>query len=384
VTGSLQWRPTENSTLTLDALLAKFTNNRDETYLEVISFSRSGQGLPQTDVVNFQADDKGNLIKGTFDDVDARVEYRHDDLKTEFNQFTLTYDTKFGDAATSTSSTASRARSRTTRSRRPSRSIATTATATATTIRPTTSCRSSTTASIRPTRPTSSTAPATPRAIRRCCACVPARRSTPSRRSAPTSTTKILDGFKLRYGGDWKEFGFNSSEQRLFSRNLAATGTTYTAEAGFPLPAGVTVADVSRLITGFGRGPRPAGRHPDLVDRAGPGQAEEGHRLRLQLHQRQRRLPPERAEPAGRLREITEKDNAFYLQADFDYDLFNIPVRGNFGVRYVKTEQGALGHYNGQQAMSWSPCRRHGHPNRSRRSTRPDHVAASTPTPCRP
>jgi iron complex outermembrane receptor protein len=40
----------------LDALLAKFTNNRDETYLEVISFSRSGAGLPQTDVVNFQAD----------------------------------------------------------------------------------------------------------------------------------------------------------------------------------------------------------------------------------------------------------------------------------------------------------------------------------------
>jgi iron complex outermembrane receptor protein len=48
-----------NSTLTLDALLAKFTNNRDETYLEVISFSRSGAGLPQTDVTNFTADSKG-------------------------------------------------------------------------------------------------------------------------------------------------------------------------------------------------------------------------------------------------------------------------------------------------------------------------------------
>ncbi len=98
MTGSLQWRPTENSTLTLDALLAKFTNNRDETYLEVISFSRSGQGLPQTDVLSYTAGDNGDMIKGTFNDVDARVEYRHDDLSTEFNQFTLAYDTKFGEA----------------------------------------------------------------------------------------------------------------------------------------------------------------------------------------------------------------------------------------------------------------------------------------------
>jgi TonB-dependent receptor len=48
----------------------------------------------------------------------------------------------------------------------------------------------------------------------------------------------------------------------------------------------------------------------------------------------------------GAVRAITEKDTAFYLQGDFDYDIFNIPVRGNIGVRWIKTEQAATGHYN--------------------------------------
>jgi iron complex outermembrane receptor protein len=45
----------------------------------------------------------------------------------------------------------------------------------------------------------------------------------------------------------------------------------------------------------------------------------------------------------GAMRQITEKDTAFYIQGDFDYDIFNIPVRGNVGVRYVKTDQSATG-----------------------------------------
>jgi TonB-dependent receptor len=48
----------------------------------------------------------------------------------------------------------------------------------------------------------------------------------------------------------------------------------------------------------------------------------------------------------GALRQIEEKDVSFYIQGDFDYDIANIPVRGNVGVRYVKTDQSALGHYN--------------------------------------
>ncbi|TCS13270.1 TonB-dependent receptor [Caulobacter sp. BK020] len=346
VTGSLQWRPTENSTLTLDALLAKFTNNRDETYLEVISFSRSGAGLPQTDVVNFQADDKGHLIKGTFDDVDARVEYRHDDLKTEFNQFTLTYDTRFGDAGHLNVVYGQ------------SRSIQDNPVQTTFSFDRYNSDGYSYDYSqndklpnfnygFDPTNPANFTYSAS-----NANGDASLLRLRPSKAVNTFKTFRadvdyeILDGFKLRYGGDYKEYGFSSWEKRLFSRNLAATGTTFTAEAGFPLPAGVTVADVSRLITGFGRGlDLPSGVPtswiaPDL-DKLKKAIGYDCNCINANGDFRLSVL-----NQLGALRAITEKDTAFYIQGDFDYDIFNIPVRGNLGVRYVKTEQSATGHYN--------------------------------------
>lgn len=346
VTGSLQWRPTENSTLTLDALLAKFTNNRDETYLEVISFSRSGAGLPQTDVVNFQADDKGHLIKGTFDDVDARVEYRHDDLKTEFNQFTLTYDTKFGDAGHLNVVYGQ------------SRSIQDNPVQTTFSFDRYNSDGYSYDYSANDKLPSFNYGfdPTNPANFAYSASNANGDASLLRMRPSKAVNTfktfradvdyEILDGFKLRYGGDYKEYGFTSWEQRLYSRNLASTGTTFTAEAGFPLPAGATVADVSRLITGFGRGlDLPAGVPtswiaPDL-DKLKKVIGYDCNCINANGDFRLSVL-----NQLGALRAITEKDTAFYIQGDFDYDIFNIPVRGNIGVRYVKTEQAATGHYN--------------------------------------
>jgi TonB-dependent receptor len=346
VTGSLQWRPTENSTLSLDALLAKFTNNRDETYLEVISFSRSGAGLPQTDVVSFDADSKGNLIKGTFNDVDARVEYRHDDLKTEFNQFTLAYDTKFGD------------RGHLNVTYGQSRSIQANPTQTTFSFdRYDTDGYSydysangklpSFNYGFDPTNPANFTySPSNALGDASLLRLRPSKAVNTFKTLRADVDYEIIDGFKLRYGGDYKEYGFSSWEQRLYSRNLASTGTTFTSEAGFALPAGVTVADVSRLITGFGRGlDLPAGVPtswiaPDL-EKLKKAIGYDCNCINANGDFRLSTL-----NQLGALRAITEKDTAFYLQGDFDYDIFNIPVRGNFGVRYVKTEQAATGHYN--------------------------------------
>lgn len=346
VTGSLQWRPTENSTLTLDALLAKFTNNRDETYLEVISFSRSGAGVPQTDVVNFTADSKGNLIKGTFDDVDARVEYRHDDLKTEFNQLALTYDTKFGDAGHFTATYGQ------------SRSIQANPTQTtfsfdrydtdgysydysANDKLPTFNYGfDPTKASNFQYSPSNLLGDASLLRLR------PSKAVNTFKTFRADVDYEILNGFKLRYGGDYKEYGFSSWEQRLFSRNLATTGTTFTAEAAYGLPAGTSVADVSRLITGFGRGlDLPAGVPtswiaPDL-DKLKKVLGYDCNCINANGDFRLSTL-----NQLGAVRSVTEKDTAFYIQGDFDFDLLNIPVRGNLGVRQIKTEQSATGHYN--------------------------------------
>ncbi|WP_454761546.1 TonB-dependent receptor [Caulobacter segnis] len=346
VTGSLQWRPTDRSTLTLDAMLAKFTNNRDETYLEIISFSRSGAGLPQTDVVNYTADSKGTLIKGTFDDVDARVEYRHDDLKTEFNQFVLTYDTKFGDAGHLNVVYGQ------------SRSIQDNPVQTTFSFDRYDSDNYSYDYSANDKLPNFNygfdpTNPANYQySASNALGDASLLRLRPSKAVNTFKTFRadvdyeIINGFKLRYGGVYKKYGFNSWEKRLYSRNLASTGTTFTAEAAFGLPAGTTIADVSRVITGFGRGlDLPAGvptswLAPDLEKL----KTKLGYDCNCINANGDFRLSV--ANQLGALRQITEKDTSFYLQGDFDYDIANIPVRGNIGVRWVKTEQDALGHYN--------------------------------------
>jgi TonB-dependent receptor len=347
VTGSLQWRPTDRSTLTLDAMLAKFTNNRDETYLEIISFSRSGAGVPQTDVVNYAADGKGTLIKGSFDDVDARVEYRHDDLKTEFNQFSLTYDTKFGDAGHLNVVYGQ------------SRSIQDNPTQTTFSFDRYDSDGYSYDYSqndklpnfdygFDPTNPANyQYSPVNTKGDASLLRMRPSKAVNTFKTFRADVDYQILNGFKLRYGGNYKEYGFSSWEQRLNARVLTGnSATSFTSEAAFGLPAGVSIADVSQVITGFGRGLNlPSGvptswLAPDL------GKLEDklGYNCNCVNANGDFRLSVNNQ--LGAMRSITEKDTALYLQGDFDYDIFNIPVRGNIGVRYVKTEQEATGHYS--------------------------------------
>jgi len=100
VTFSLQAEPWTGGELTFDTLYAKLDGSRQEEYLEVISFSRSGQGNPQTDVVSAIIDNQNNLIAGVFNDVDIRTEQRFDELSTEFTQFSLAFEQELGDRAT--------------------------------------------------------------------------------------------------------------------------------------------------------------------------------------------------------------------------------------------------------------------------------------------
>ena len=46
VTGSLQWKPSDRTTLSLDMLYSKIDAKRDEHYIEAISFSRGGNARP--------------------------------------------------------------------------------------------------------------------------------------------------------------------------------------------------------------------------------------------------------------------------------------------------------------------------------------------------
>ena len=98
LTGSLQFQATDSTLLTFDALHADFKSQRTEQYLEAISFSRGTTGKPQTVILpGAVVDDTNSLVFGTFNNVDVRVETRDEELQTKFNQFTGSVAQEFGD-----------------------------------------------------------------------------------------------------------------------------------------------------------------------------------------------------------------------------------------------------------------------------------------------
>lgn len=96
VTASLQFKPTDRTQFSLDALYSKIDATRDEKYIEAISFSRGGAGKPQT-VVRDGVIENGALVYGLFDDVDIRSESRHDEWNTVFTQIGLEGEHEFTD-----------------------------------------------------------------------------------------------------------------------------------------------------------------------------------------------------------------------------------------------------------------------------------------------
>ncbi len=105
-TGSIQWKPSENTLFSLDGLWADFKATRQERYLEANGFSVSGActaasrptncGVADIDVTAMHIAN-GVMDTGTFDDVDIRVENRFDRLDTKFKQVTLEGMQKLGD-----------------------------------------------------------------------------------------------------------------------------------------------------------------------------------------------------------------------------------------------------------------------------------------------
>jgi iron complex outermembrane recepter protein len=97
MTGSLQFAPSEQTQFSLDMLYADFNAKRSESFLEALSFSRTGSGKPQTIVRDGAVDANGNLVYGVFDNVDVRSEARFDELETKFTQLTLSGEHEISD-----------------------------------------------------------------------------------------------------------------------------------------------------------------------------------------------------------------------------------------------------------------------------------------------
>ncbi|MFZ5669824.1 MAG: TonB-dependent receptor [Pseudomonadota bacterium] len=332
---SVQYRPWDSTTISLDLLYADLDSTRQEDFLETLSFSRSGaQGKGATDVLAAEVNSRNNMVYGLFNDVDVRSESRFDALETEFTQWTFDVQHEFNEQWRG-SFVAGRAESV---FRNPRQT-------TVTLDRLDTDGYSwdfrgndrepKIDYGFDVTNPAnwswinSPPAGATGSEIRIRPQGVDNRYTT--WRFDLTFDANEVWTFKT--GLNWANFEFDSFEFRR------ATETSVPA-----LPVGTTVADISKLLTGFNSG----GLHrswliPDLnaIARAFDIYCDcntgvTGGDFTL--------FGPTNGSARGNNRAADEIARSAYLQAQFRTDLFDMPFRGDFGVRYVETEIDAEGY----------------------------------------
>jgi len=338
-TGSIQWKPNDKTLVTFDALYADFKATREERYLEAPSFSVSGActtatsangtcGIAQTDVVAATIDSSNTLTKGTFNNVDLRVEDRFDKLDTKFTQFTLAGEHEFNDRWKA-DFVAGHARSD---FRNP---IQTTLTFDQLNVQnysydytqdrvPLLSYGSANL-----TSPTAWT--------------LTQIRERPQTALNTYDNAQVnvyftpIEAIKLTGGLDYKKYEFITTELRR------SNGTTANQEAVIPAAiAAIPLANYSQITTLNTKGlDAPAGTAVNwlvpnlnvansllsLYDQTAFGGA---------FH-----LGPEPA--LGNNNAVKERDTGGFLQADWKTELMGMPFRGNVGVRYVRTEQEASG-----------------------------------------
>lgn len=357
VTASFQFKPADSTVASLDLMYAKLDATRQEDYLSTFSFSRSlsGGGKPQVTVLETQYAPNGSLLYGRYNGVDVRAESRYDELSTEYTQPTLTLEHSFSDSI-KLSARAGRAQSK---FRNP---IQTTTTLDAANVNgytidfrgnsrlPVISYPIDVTQPggamtlIGVPRVSSGTQPSS------------IANSLPSEiRIRPQGSTNINDvaqlnlswdlmpdSLTLRAGTDYKRYSFDTYEFRRVNQ-----GDTI-----FAPPAGTSVADLSmiRNLSGSSLG-IPAGTPsswvipnlPAIVAaydiycnciKSGPAGGPGDFTLSSITNGNAR----------GNNRSAEETSTGAWLMADFDTKLMDIPLRGNVGLRYVKTDLKSVGY----------------------------------------
>jgi iron complex outermembrane receptor protein len=88
---SLEWRPGENTTIKLDGLISRYQQERRDNYILGLSFGRnlSNNGQPMTSIRDIEFDADGSMTYGLFDGVDVRSEGLVDQFVSTFRQLSL-------------------------------------------------------------------------------------------------------------------------------------------------------------------------------------------------------------------------------------------------------------------------------------------------------
>ncbi len=325
---SLQWAPSDRTTVTLDALYADFKGTREERFLEAPVFSTTGaNGIGDIDVLSGVIDANNTLIKGTFDDVDLRVEDRFDRLDTKFTQFNLTWEQKLTETL-SMNFLAGTSRSD------HDNPTQTTITLDQLNVDGFSYDYSQSRAPLITFGNANLTNPAS--------WTVTGFRLRPQSALNTYDTVQVAfdweftDFLSFKAGVSWKQYEFVTTELRR--SNGTTTNLEATVPAGLPALSGYyKLVDFPAKGLGAPAGAPTGWLVPDV------NVAE----TLLQLNDptvfsNAWRLGPEPA--LGNNRSVEEEDRGAFIQADLNTTFYGMALRGNFGVRYVKTDQTSVGY----------------------------------------
>lgn len=95
LTGSLQFRPTDRTDISVDYLMSDFDATRAEEFVEV-SIKENGNAN-QMDVIDYALDANNTLTYMALSDFDTRIEHRYDELNTKFQQLSVSASHEFSD-----------------------------------------------------------------------------------------------------------------------------------------------------------------------------------------------------------------------------------------------------------------------------------------------
>jgi TonB-dependent receptor len=356
-TGAFQIRPQPETLITVDMLYSKLKATRQEDFLEAISFSRTaGQGgKPQTSVLSTGYASNGALLFGNYNGVDIRSESRFDVLSTEFTQPSLTIEHDIGQWI-KVSGKVGQAKSKF------DNPVQTTTTLDALNVNGYgIDFRGSDRLPniIYPFDPSNPNGPlqiiGVPVAATGTQPATIPNTTSSEIRIRPQGTTNTIDiaradvawevmpgALTLKGGPDYKKYQFDSFEFRRVNQN----------DTIFAPPAGTAMSSLLTTISGFGSGlslppgvpttwlipnlPAIASAYNIYCNclQSGPSGGPGDFTLSSITNGNAR----------GNNRSVTEKDTGVWMMGDFNTKLWGLPMRGNLGVRYVKTEQSATGY----------------------------------------
>jgi TonB-dependent receptor len=339
LTAALQWRASDATLINFDVLYSDYDVKREESWLEGFSFARaiSQNGKPQTAIRFAELQQVGisrtqgtnfgqpvyDILRGTFAGVDVRSDTQHDEWQSKFKQFTLSGTHEFSErlklsalAGSSTSNLAQPVQT-TIMFQRPNAGL---------TVDFSDRNRPVITHDFDVTDPSQYTFANGNAEVRM----TPLWVDNEYRTGDVNLAFAANDAWSLKLGARYTDFTFES-------RQLARANNFLVPDL-----SAQQLAAVTREVTGFGSGGL-GSRFPSswlTIDYDAFVKAY-GIYSGTGLWELQGVSLPG---PRGNIRSLDEADSALYLQGDFNFDIFGTPLRGDIGVRYVKTDLESTGY----------------------------------------